>query len=70
MLWTASKIKGYAISACDGKIGTVSDILFDDTNWLVRWLAVDIGTCLAGRFWSRLQLWQISTHRRSSARSS
>ncbi|MEO8244796.1 MAG: PRC-barrel domain-containing protein [bacterium] len=49
MLWTASKIKGYAISASDGKIGTVSDILFDDTNWLVRWLTVDTGTWLSGR---------------------
>ncbi|MEO8882131.1 MAG: PRC-barrel domain-containing protein [Devosia sp.] len=49
MLWTASKIKGYAIAASDGKVGTVSDLLFDDASWLVRWLVVDTGSWLAGR---------------------
>jgi hypothetical protein len=45
----ASAINGYAISASDGKIGTISDFLFDDTNWLVRWLVVDTGYWLSGR---------------------
>jgi hypothetical protein len=49
MLWTASGIKGYAILASDGAIGTVSDFLFDDDSWLVRWLVVDTGTWLSGR---------------------
>ena len=49
MLWTASGIKGYAILASDGKIGTVADFLFDDDSWLVRWLVVDTGTWLSGR---------------------
>jgi sporulation protein YlmC with PRC-barrel domain len=49
MLWTASGIKGYAILASDGKIGTVADFLFDDDSWLVRWLVVDTGTWLTGR---------------------
>jgi hypothetical protein len=49
MLWTASGIKGYAILAIDGTIGTVSDFLFDDDSWLVRWLVVDTGTWLSGR---------------------
>ena len=49
MLWNASAIKGYAIEASDGDIGTVSDFLFDDSSWLVRWLVVDTGDWLSGR---------------------
>jgi hypothetical protein len=49
MLWNASAINGYAIAASDGKIGTISDFLFDDTNWLVRWLVVETGNWLIGR---------------------
>jgi len=49
MLKNASAINGYAIEASDGRIGTVSDFLFDDTNWLVRWLVVDTGNWLSGR---------------------
>jgi hypothetical protein len=49
MLWNASAINGYAIAASDGRIGTVSDFLFDDASWLVRWLVVDTGNWLSGR---------------------
>jgi hypothetical protein len=49
MLWNASGIKGYAIVASDGRLGTVCDFLFDDTTWLVRWLVVDTGNWLSGR---------------------
>ena len=49
MLWNASAIKGYAIEASDGRLGTVSDFLFDDATWLVRWLVVDTGKWLSGR---------------------
>jgi len=49
MLWNASAINGYAIAASDGQIGTVSDFLFDDISWLVRWLVVDTGNWLSGR---------------------
>src|ERR1700728_813580 len=49
MLWTASGITGYAIIATDGHIGSVSDFLFDDETWLVRWLVVDTGNWLSGR---------------------
>ena len=41
MLHNASKIHGYAIEASDGRLGTVSDFLFDDASWLIRWLVVD-----------------------------
>ena len=49
MLWNASAINGYAIAASDGHLGTVSDFLFDDESWRVRWLVVDTGNWLSGR---------------------
>ncbi len=49
MLWHASAINGYAVAASDGQIGTISDFLFDDTSWLIRWLVVDTGNWLSGR---------------------
>jgi hypothetical protein len=49
MLRNASAIKGYVITASDGRIGTVSDFLFDDASWLIRWLVVDTGNWLTGR---------------------
>jgi hypothetical protein len=49
MLRNASAINGYAIMASDGHLGTVSDFLFDDTSWLVRWLVVETGSWLSGR---------------------
>jgi hypothetical protein len=33
----------------DGRLGTVSDFLFDDASWIVRWLVVDTGDWLFGR---------------------
>ena len=49
MLRNASEINGYAIAASDGRLGTVSDFLFDDASWMVRWLVVDTGDWLSGR---------------------
>ncbi|HVJ50821.1 MAG TPA: PRC-barrel domain-containing protein [Aliidongia sp.] len=49
MLWDASSLQGYAIEATDGDIGTVSDLLFEDIGWVVRWLVVDTGHWLTGR---------------------
>jgi hypothetical protein len=49
MLRHTSDIKSYAIHAADGQIGSVSDYLFDDETWLVRWLVVDTGHWLPGR---------------------
>jgi hypothetical protein len=49
MLWDASAINGYAIEASDGRLGTVSDLLFEDVGWIVRWLVVDTGNWLPGR---------------------
>lgn len=43
MLWTASMMNGYVVSGIDGDLGTVTDLLFDDTNWKMRWLVVSTG---------------------------
>jgi sporulation protein YlmC with PRC-barrel domain len=49
MLQKISDLKGYKILATDGPLGTVSDLLFDDASWRVRWLVVDTGSWLSGR---------------------
>src|SRR6185312_15663693 len=49
MMWDASAINGYAVEANDGRLGTVSDLLFEDVGWVVRWLVVDTGNWLPGR---------------------
>lgn len=48
-MWRASEIEGYGISATDGLIGSVQDWLFDDHDWIVRWVVVDTGTWLPGK---------------------
>ncbi|VFU09555.1 PRC-barrel domain-containing protein [Methylocella tundrae] len=49
MLFVVSVLKGFAVAASDGKIGTVNDFLFDDQSWKIRWLVVDTGAWLPGR---------------------
>ena len=49
MLNVVSSLKGFDIQATDGSLGTVSDFLFDDSTWKVRWLVVDTGKWLTGR---------------------
>jgi sporulation protein YlmC with PRC-barrel domain len=49
MILVGSALKGYTVEANDGKIGTVSDFLFDDKTWKIRWMVVDTGGWLTGR---------------------
>lgn len=42
-------LRGDAIVARDGAIGSVDDVYFDDERWTVRYLVVDTGTWLPGR---------------------
>jgi hypothetical protein len=49
MIRNASVINGYTIAASDGQLGFVSDFLFDDATWSIRWLVVDTGNWLFGR---------------------
>jgi hypothetical protein len=49
MLRHQSQISDYTLRASDGPVGIVSDFLFDDKTWLVRWLVIDTGNWLPGR---------------------
>ena len=49
MLWRSSVVSGFGIEASNGAIGSISDLLFDDTNWALRWCVVDTGSWLSGR---------------------
>ena len=47
MLWNASAITGYVIDAADGELGTVTDLLFEDGSWAIRWLVVETGSWMS-----------------------
>jgi PRC-barrel domain protein len=49
MLKTITHLKGFAIRAADGNLGTAEDLYFDDESWTVRYLTVDTGGWLGGR---------------------
>jgi hypothetical protein len=49
MLRSLNELEGYAIGAADGPIGHVTDFLFDDETWVVRYLVVDTGSWLSSR---------------------
>jgi len=42
-------LKGLAIQATDGELGTVDQFYFDDETWGIRYLIVDTGGWLGGR---------------------
>ena len=49
MLHSLNAIRGYAIRASDGEIGSLRDVYFDDDSTLIRYFVVDTGTWLPGR---------------------
>lgn len=49
MLHQGLAFKGFPVEATDGRIGSVSDFLFDETTWKLRWLVVDTGNWLTDR---------------------
>jgi uncharacterized protein YrrD len=49
MFWNASSLRGFSVEATDGAIGTVSDLLFDDQTWTLRWLIVETGSWFSSR---------------------
>jgi hypothetical protein len=49
MLHSLNAIRGYAIHASDGEIGSLRDVYFDDQSTLVRYFVVDTGTWLPGK---------------------
>lgn len=42
-------IAGYSLLAEDGEIGRCRDFLFDDAEWIVRWLVADTGKWIPRR---------------------
>lgn len=49
MLIDLKDLRGYAIRASDGDIGTVKDFYFDDEHWTIRYLVVEAGSWLSSR---------------------
>lgn len=49
MLRNVRYLYRYRVEAADGSLGKVRDVLFDDLDWQVRYLVVDIGGLLPGR---------------------
>jgi sporulation protein YlmC with PRC-barrel domain len=47
MLHSLNAIRGYAIRASDGEIGSLRDVYFDDQSTLIRYFVVDTGTWLS-----------------------
>ena len=40
-LRSAAEVEGYHVAASDGDIGHIDDLLFDDSDWTLRFLVVD-----------------------------
>src|SRR6202167_3421446 len=49
MLRNTADLKGFAIRATDGELGTVDQLYFDDKTWGIRYLVVETGGWLGGR---------------------
>lgn len=49
MLYRMQPLLGHQIHASDGHIGKLDDFYFDDNQWCMRYLIVDIGRFLIGR---------------------
>jgi uncharacterized protein YrrD len=49
MLWTMGDLPGYAVRERDGIAGHVRDLYFDDRDWRVRYLVVELGSWLHHR---------------------
>jgi uncharacterized protein YrrD len=48
-LHSSQEVTGYAISATDGPIGHVEDLVIDDEDWMVRYAEVDTQNWLPGK---------------------
>ncbi len=49
MIRSVQKLKGFSVQATDGEIGKVDELYFDEQNWRVRYLIIDVGNWLFGR---------------------
>lgn len=49
MLHSVHDLRDYSIAATDGNIGKVTDLLFDDNDWVVRYFVVQTDSWLSSR---------------------
>jgi len=49
MLVTAKTLRGYKLHCTDGEIGTVTEFVFDDRDWTIRYFVIETGTWLMDR---------------------
>ncbi len=49
MLRAIGNLTGYVLAATDGEVGRCKDFLFDDTQWVVRYMVADTRKWLPGR---------------------
>jgi hypothetical protein len=49
LLLNLTSLFGISISAKDGNIGHVRDVLFDDQSWVIRYFVIDTGNQFSGR---------------------
>lgn len=49
ILTSVNGLKDFSLSASDGEIGKITNFIFDDAIWMVRYLVVDTSKWLAGR---------------------
>jgi hypothetical protein len=49
MLRNSNELKGLAIHATDGELGTAEELYFDDESWAIRYLTVQAGGWLEGK---------------------
>ncbi len=49
MLQSVKELYGYSVLSRDGMLGTVDELLFDDEEWVVRYLVVDISDLILNR---------------------
>ncbi|WP_160061446.1 PRC-barrel domain-containing protein [Psychromonas sp. L1A2] len=49
MLRSMHDLENYSIAATDGDIGKVTDFLFDDKEWVIRYFVVETGSWLSSR---------------------
>lgn len=49
MLITAKTLKGYKLHCTDGEIGTITEFVFNECDWVIRYFVVETGTWLIDR---------------------
>lgn len=48
-LRSSAEVTGYRVQATDGEIGHIEDLVFDDQDWIVRYVEVDTRNWLPGK---------------------